>query len=262
MSDQDQEEPTTAAAADLGAPRPPTIPAAADSRISAGDARTYWQGIDSDVNGMLGGYPSVSRVDLRGSRSFIAKLGLGRTKGVKAMRRAMEGGAGIGRITQGLLLDIAETVDIVEPIAKFTAPLRGQPGIGQIANVGLEEWRPDDDDDDDEGGVKHKYDLMWNQWCLGHLNDRQLHDYLVRSQAALSRHDDGGVRGIIVVKENMCTGGGDVFDDIDSSVTREDQSYRRIFDKAGLRIIKTELQHGFPQELYPVRMYALKPKEK
>lgn len=67
---------------------------APDSLISADDGRKYWSGIDPDVNGMLGGYPAVSRIDLRGSRSFLAKLGLGRTKGVKAVNRAMEGGAG------------------------------------------------------------------------------------------------------------------------------------------------------------------------
>ena len=65
-----------------------------DSLISADDGRRYWSGIDADVNGMLGGYPNVSRVDLRTSASFLAKLGLGRTKGQKNIKRAVEGGAG------------------------------------------------------------------------------------------------------------------------------------------------------------------------
>ncbi|KAI1644811.1 alpha-N-methyltransferase NTM1 [Daldinia loculata] len=224
---------------------------APDSLISADDGRKYWSGIDPDVNGMLGGYPAVSRIDLRGSRSFLAKLGLGRTKGVKAVNRAMEGGAGIGRITQGLLLDVAETVDIVEPIAKFTDALEGQPGVGQIHNVGLEEWRPDDD---------AEYDLIWNQWCLGHLTDQQLEEFLRRCSAVLSVGDDGKTKGVIVVKENLSTSEEDLFDWEDSSVIRQDETFRRIFEEAGLRIIRTEIQHGFPHELYSVRMYALKPK--
>lgn len=69
-------------------------PAPPDSKIRADDSRRYWSAVDADVNGMLGGFPAVSRVDLRGSRSFLAKLGLGRTKGVKAVKRALEGGAG------------------------------------------------------------------------------------------------------------------------------------------------------------------------
>jgi len=48
----------------------------------------------------------------------------------------------IGRITQGLLADIADEIDIVEPIAKFTAALQGKPNVKNIFNCGLEEWRP------------------------------------------------------------------------------------------------------------------------
>ncbi|KAI1452254.1 alpha-N-methyltransferase NTM1 [Annulohypoxylon moriforme] len=227
-------------------------PAEPDSLISADDGRRYWSGIDADVNGMLGGYPGVSRVDLRTSGSFLAKLGLGRTKGEKNVKRAVEGGAGIGRITQGLLLEVAETVDVVEPIAKFTAALEGQPGVGRIYNVGLEEWRPE------EGAV---YDLVWNQWCVGHLTDLQLGAYLRRCGAALSVGEDGKTKGVIVVKENLSTAGQDIFDEVDSSVTRQDETFRRIFEEAGLQIVRTELQHGFPDDLYPVRMYALRPKK-
>ncbi|XXH04660.1 hypothetical protein Hte_011079 [Hypoxylon texense] len=226
-----------------------------DSKISADDGRRYWSAVDADVSGMLGGFPAVSRIDLRGSRSFLAKLGLGRTKAVKAVNRALEGGAGIGRVTQGLLLDVAEAVDVVEPIARFTAALEGRPGVGRVYHLGLEEWRPEPE----EGTVV--YDLVWNQWCLGHLTDQQLGAYLRRCGAALSRGEDGKVKGVIVVKENMSTSGEDLFDETDSSVTRQDSTFRRIFEEAGLRIIKTELQHGFPAELYPVRMYALKPRD-
>ncbi|KAI2469247.1 alpha-N-methyltransferase NTM1 [Annulohypoxylon bovei var. microspora] len=226
--------------------------AAPDSLISADDGRRYWAGIDADVNGMLGGYPGVSRIDLRTSGSFLAKLGLGRTKGQKNVKRAMEGGAGIGRITQGLLLEVAETVDVVEPIAKFTTALEGQPGVGRIYNVGLEEWRPE------EGAT---YDLIWNQWCVGHLTDSQLAAYLRRCGAVLSVDDDGKTKGVIVVKENLSTYGRDLFDDLDSSVTRLDETFREIFEEAGLNVVRTEIQHGFPDDLYPVRMYALRPKK-
>lgn len=112
----------------------------------------------------------------------------------------------IGRITQGLLLDIAEQVDIVEPIAKFTDGLRGKSGVRNIYNIGLEEWGPKDD---------VKYDLIWNQWCLGHLTDEQLIHYLERCKTALKPDS-----GLIVVKENLSTSGTDLFDEVDSSVTR------------------------------------------
>jgi protein N-terminal methyltransferase len=135
-------------------------------------------------------------------------------------------------------------MDIVEPVAKFTTDLT-QAYIGQIYNVGLESWNPE----------PKTYWLIWNQWCLGHLTDTDLIAYLKRCATALS------TSGIIVVKENMArtANNEDLYDDIDSSVTRTDEKFRALFEKAELRILRTELQKNFPAALFPVRMYALKP---
>ena len=64
-----------------------------------------------------------------------------------------------------------------------------------------------------------------------------------------------------MVKENISTNaeGKDTFDKQDSSVTRTDENWRRIFQEAGLELLKTELQTGFPKNLLPVRFYALRP---
>lgn len=113
----------------------------------------------------------------------------------------------IGRVTQGLLANVAANIDIVEPVGKFTAQLRGQPGVRHIFNVGLEEWAPAAD--------APPYNLVWVQWCLGHLTDEQLVRCLRRCAAALAPGT-----GVIVVKENLSTSGEDVFDPVDSCVTR------------------------------------------
>ena len=67
--------------------------------------------------------------------------------------------------------------------------------------------------------------------------------------------------GWIVVKENLSTepDGEDTFDETDSSVTRAEESWSRIFGEAGLRVVRPELQAGWPRELLPVRTYALRP---
>jgi protein N-terminal methyltransferase len=65
----------------------------ADSRINHQDARDYWQSIDADVNGMLGGFPYISKVDLQGSKNFLAKIGVG-GKGRRKVGRAVDCGAG------------------------------------------------------------------------------------------------------------------------------------------------------------------------
>lgn len=116
----------------------------------------------------------------------------------------------IGRITKDLLLSLSTVVDIVEPISKFTATLVDVPGIGDIYNIGLESWEP-------KAGTV--YDLIWNQWCVGHLTDVQLIAYLKKCGGLLRKDEDGKVAGLVVVKENLAPV-VDSFDEEDSSVTR------------------------------------------
>lgn len=87
------------------------------------------------------------------------------------------------------------------------------------------------------------------------MTDKQLVTYLEKCKKAVTND------GWIVVKENMSTNvdGEDVFDETDSSVTRTNEKFQQLFKEAGMRCCKTELQKGFPQGLYPVRFYALKP---
>lgn len=64
--------------------------------------------------------------------------------------------------------------------------------------------------------------------------------------------------GLVIVKENLAPV-VDVFDEEDSSVTRTEEKFKTLFKEAGLKIVRTELQKGFPKELYPVRIWALQP---
>lgn len=74
--------------------------AAPDALINKDDGRKYWEGVDANANGMLGGlltepgFANLSRVDLLGSRSFLAKLGIGARNGLRIVDTALEGGAG------------------------------------------------------------------------------------------------------------------------------------------------------------------------
>jgi protein N-terminal methyltransferase len=143
-------------------------------------------------------------------------------------------------------------VDAVEPVQKFTqvledGQLKKDGVIGDIYTLGLEDWYP-----------KKKYDLIWTQWCVGHLTDSQLIQYVSRCRDSLTES------GIMVIKENLSTDAGDqdMYDDEDSSVTRTDAKFKQIFDQAGMNVIKSEIQTGFPKQfkLLPVKSYALRPK--
>ena len=229
----------------------PSTKPAPDANISIADSLSYWNSISTTVEGMLGGYPEISRTDLKGSANFFAKLRRERASQSASgpVGRGVDCGAGIGRITAGFLSTICEVVDVVEPVEKFAQALKGQKmlGSGSVGSVyvaGLEDWVPE-----------NQYDLIWNQWCLGHLTDQQLVSYLERCKKAMT------IDGWIIVKENISTNvdGEDVFDKQDSSVTRTDQKFRQLFKEADVRLMKTEVQRGFPKGLLPVRCYALQP---
>jgi protein N-terminal methyltransferase len=69
------------------------------------------------------------------------------------------------------------------------------------------------------------FDVVWCQWCLGHLSDVDLISFLKLSKKALRKSGTRQGRSLIVVKENLCSdpiGGGPrtVFDEQDSSLTR------------------------------------------
>jgi protein N-terminal methyltransferase len=224
-----------------------------DAAIDHKAAIEYWSNVSPDNEGVLGGYPQVSRVDLQGSANFLAKLRRKSSihKPSTRLSRTVDCGAGIGRITAGFLSKVAEVVDVVEPVVQLTKvitegedfrQLRDEGRIGEIFNQGLEDWTP-----------TRQYDLIWNQWCLGQLTDEQLIDYFGRIKDKVTEG------GWIVVKENMSTDeeGKDIFDPADSSVTRSDRKFRELFEKVGYKVVATEVQRGMPKELFPVRTYAL-----
>lgn len=254
---------------------PPPESANPDAAINHDASIRYWNSVSADTNGMLGGYPQTSRVDLQGSSNFLTKLRRGKQRAntrqmLSPLERVADCGAGVGRITKGLLMGVARRVDVVEPVKKFTdelvASLEGNEGsegrgkVGEVINLGLQDWIP-------EPGV---YNLIWNQWCLGHLTDAQLVVYLRRCKEGLvnptfdatSDTEQADARhSWIVVKENMSSDPWkrDIYDDEDSSVTRSDEKFQKLFKEAGLKIVAMEVQRGFPKELFPVRMYALRP---
>ncbi|KAA8648198.1 hypothetical protein EYZ11_000574 [Aspergillus tanneri] len=231
--------------------------AAADSNIDHAASIRYWNSVPATSNAMLamlGNYPWYSRIDLRGSKTFLAKvrrmIPSCPTEG--KLKLAVDCGAGVGRVTEGFLSHVCEVTDVVEPVAKFTqvlhdGALKRSGVVGDIYTLGIESWNPD-----------KKYDLIWTQFCVGHLTDIQLLQYFIRCRGALTE------TGIVVVKENMSTDphGDDMYDDEDSSVTRTDEKFRSIFNEAGMTVITSELQLGFPKnfKLLPVRFYALRPK--
>ncbi len=66
--------------------------------------------------------------------------------------------------------------------------------------------------------------------------------------------------GLLVIKENVTRSEKVEVDEEDSSVTRPDALLKQIFLRSGLTLLRAHRQLKFPSDLYPVWMYALRPK--
>ncbi|KAG0667942.1 Alpha N-terminal protein methyltransferase 1 [Maudiozyma exigua] len=224
-----------------------------DSHINYTDAISYWTSTPATVTGVLGGYGEetvVPTMDVLGSQHFLRKLKSRMVPPANYQKIGVDIGAGIGRVTKNMLSKQCDIVDLVEPVKPFCeqmeielSDLKSQGKIGEIFQVGMQDWTPE------EG----KYWIIWCQWCVGHLPDEQLILFFKRCIKGLQPN------GTIIIKENNTPSNHDDFDDTDSSVTRSDTKFKELFEKSGLKLIATDRQKGLPKELYPVRMYALKP---
>ncbi|KAM8744227.1 N-terminal Xaa-Pro-Lys N-methyltransferase 1 [Acanthopagrus schlegelii] len=209
------------------------------------NAEDYWKEVPPTVDGMLGGYGSISSIDINGSKAFLQKF-LGEGEGKTGTSCALDCGAGIGRITKRLLLPLFNTVDLVDVTQEFLDKAKTYLGeeskrVGNYICSGLQEFVP-------ESG---RYDVIWIQWVIGHLTDNHLVEFLRRCKKALRPN------GLIVIKDNVSYEGV-VPDEVDSSVCRDLEILHSLAGQAGLRIVQEEQQMNFPKEIYQVHTLALR----
>ena len=210
-----------------------------------GKAHEYWSQQDASINGVLGGFGDLHPTDVAGSDQFLSMVF---SQCQVQRERAADCGAGIGRITQFLLNKYATEIDIVEPCEKLISRAQLDLGkekfCGKFFNHPLQSWKPS----------KSTYNLLWHQWVLLYLTDKDCVDYLVRCRESLAPG------GVICIKENVSMKTGQfLVDSDDNSVTRTLDQYKNLFAQAGLRIALQMKQPRWPTHLFPVLMFALVP---
>lgn len=140
----------------------------------------YWTKQESSINGMLGGFENVHPADVVESKQFIAKLFSG-----KLLTHICDGGAGIGRISENVLLpflDVSQPchMDLVDVNESFLN--KAQMGLlskrPQLLSValhanGLQNYQP-----------TAKFDLFWIQWVIIYLTV-QLHLFCITMYVGL-----------------------------------------------------------------------------
>lgn len=213
------------------------------------NAQKYWSNIEPTIDGMLGGLSMIDATDVKGSTQFLSELF--KMKPSPKSQRALDCGAGIGRITKNVLVNYFDCVDLVEQDENFVRKAREYLGtnnkrIGSIFNVGLQDFTP----------AENTYDVIWCQWVLGHLTDADLSAFFRRCCTGLTKN------GCIIIKENFTSNDDFCIDATDSSVTRSLRITKIVLESVNLRIVKMVKQTNFIQGLFPVYTIACRPMRK
>jgi protein N-terminal methyltransferase len=155
--------------------------------------------------------------------------------------RAIDAGAGVGRITKHILLKRYDTVQLIEADSGWSKHSRTYLGRKRAARCTftcsrIEELHPDSDH-------SSRIDLVWLQWTLQYLTDADAVETLQNLASRLILRT-----GILVVKENRPYGAArqDRFQ-MDTpgasgryDITRTDDHHRLLFQRAGLTVNQTE----------------------
>lgn len=206
-----------------------------------GKAIQYWAKVPPTMDGVLGGLSNVHVADIRESKKFIESIP------TVQRTRALDCGAGIGRLTKTLLIPMGfAKVDLIEPLPHMVEQAKKEVDpekAGEFMLCSMQEAKMN----------PNTYDVIVIQWAAIYLTDDDFVKFLKNCVQALRPG------GIVFFKEN-CTGDNRhdfVVDNDDSSLTRSDAHYKIIFEKAGVKLVKEEYQKTWPKELFPVKMYGL-----
>lgn len=203
-----------------------------------GKALEYWRNVPATVSGVLGGMDHIQDADIAESKKFIEDLPH------RGTARALDCGAGIGRVTKNLLSKLYATTDLLEPLPHMLdqakKELKGLP-VGEFILDSMETAKL----------PMSTYDLIAVQWCAIYLTDEDMVKFFSQCKAALTPN------GFIFFKENCIGGHSFLVDKEDSSLTRTDEHYKRLFAECSLTVVKEAYQKEWPHDLFPVKMYAL-----
>lgn len=180
----------------------------------------YWANTAESNDGVLGGFGDVHEADTEDSLRFARRCGVPSSKrnGGERVLRALDVASGIGRVTGGALLELCDTVDLVEVRARLLSQATrlatidprvcGPQGCHKFverAKVDLAWAAPRVErficetmqDFTPEAG---RYDVIWLQWCIGCVTDDDLVTFLSRCCDGLTPN------GMIVIKDNVIDG--------------------------------------------------------
>ncbi|XP_022705135.1 uncharacterized protein LOC111269655 isoform X2 [Varroa jacobsoni] len=189
------------------------------------DGAKYWEGIEPTIEGMLGGFAEISDIDVGASKRFLREF-CERKQNATGTVRALDCGAGIGRVTKMMLSHIFTEVDMLEQNQQFLDKADDYLGdirhkVGRKICAGLQSFIPD---------PERRYDVIWVQWVTGHLTDTDFVEFLKKAANGLREN------GLVCIKDNLSSCSVEM-DNKDSSVTRPRSLLLEIFKKLPERTV-------------------------
>ncbi|KAG5202273.1 N-terminal Xaa-Pro-Lys N-methyltransferase 2 isoform X3 [Ovis aries] len=206
-------------------------------------AKLFYQEVPATEEGMMGNFIELSNPDIQASRKFLRKFVGG--PGRAGTDCALDCGSGIGRVSKHVLLPVFNTVELVDMMESFLLEAQNYlqvkgDKVESYHCYSLQEFTP----------PLGRYDVIWIQWVIGYLTDKDLLAFLSRCRDGLKDN------GIIILKDNVAREGC-IFDLSDSSVTRDMDILQTLIRKSGLVVLGQQKQDGFPEQCVPVWMFAL-----
>ncbi|KAJ2950836.1 hypothetical protein O0L34_g5179 [Tuta absoluta] len=191
------------------------------------------------------GSDALSDVDLARSRHFIQQVLSGRGRGrwgagerePPGTARALDCGAGYGRVARHVLMHIFDKIDLVEQNERFTEialhliQQTHQEKLGTVYKMKVQDFHPD-----------AYYDVIWIQWLLMYLTDKDAISLLNKCRLALKPN------GVIILKENVAAEKWMTFDAEEASMVRSHQDVMSLVRAAGLHVLLARLEPGASED--------------
>ena len=238
--------------------------------------KAYWEWADTTNDGVMSGIGPLHDADVSDSLRFLTagKTPLWPSTDLRADTRALDIGAGIGRVSGALLLGLCGEVDLVDGSAQHleraraslleapTAAARGR--AGKFICSDLQSFVP-----------QPSYDLIWIQWTTMYLTDEDLCRLLRDCKRALSPD------GLVVLKDNVIdvasvpagitlVDGRYLVDEEDASVSRTRGHLLDLIEASGMQVLasatadleseelSTCLSKNGWEQMHPVDMIAMR----
>lgn len=216
--------------------------------------KKHWAAQEATVKAVVGGSEDPHLPDIKCSNELL--FGLISTNNLKP-GKALDCAAGIGRVTQLVLTNYFEEIDLIEQDEKFI--LKAKEILGK--NPKVKNFYSSSIQDFNFDNKKNFYDLIWVQWCLENIEDCDLQSFLKKCYIALK--DDG----LMIVKENIYVEDSEedeeekkrnAYSIEDFSNQREDYKYVDLFINNGFIIYRHFPNPNWPEALMPLIVYVLK----